>query len=96
MKTKYAEQIRRGVMRAKFEVGFTKEFGRPPYSLYTPVTELEGRAFDRTVKRLVANEVIAVGKSLLTKVKGFIDDQDEAVQLTKSAIEAVQEAKKGL
>ncbi len=69
MRAKYARQIRRGVLAAKAAVVHIT--GDPSAPIFFPknFTDLEHRAFTRTLTNLVAREVIASGKRVIAKVQ---------------------------
>lgn len=68
MRAKYATQIRTGVEEAIRDIRWTRENGYPPPKPYALATELEWRAYDRTLKHQVAKEIAAVGRDILAKV----------------------------
>lgn len=69
MRAKYAAQIRFGIEQAKRHVSVAQEVGRVPSAWTTPLTELEQRAYDRTLPREVARVVVASGERMVAKVK---------------------------
>lgn len=69
MRTKYARQIRAGVVIAKAEVAFTIKHGHPPIGdRMIDQPELTKRAYKLTVAKLVVREIVKVGERMAKKV----------------------------
>lgn len=68
MRAKHAAEVRRGILAAKAAVA--RANGDMSVPIYFPVnfSKLEYAAYERTLTRLVAAEVLAVGKRMIAKV----------------------------
>lgn len=95
MRAKYAAQIRRGVRAGKAAVA--RALGDYSAPIFFPLnfTELETKAYDRTLKREIARQVAEVGKRMLKKVDGFIPEEDGAVQGVKEAVADLEKIRRG-
>lgn len=68
MRTKHAREIRVGIRKAQLDVRSTIATGRPSYGIVLFDSDLSRRAYNVTVAKMVAREVIRIGERMLKKV----------------------------
>jgi hypothetical protein len=96
MRKKYVREIRTGIMLAHQHVELTQRLGYVPWNLSNPSTDLMQKAYDRTMRKLVAQAIIDTGKRMLKTVEGFIDADDDSVKAVEAAISYTEDVKKTL
>ena len=95
MRAKYARQIRLGVRAGKAAVARSLGDYSAPIFFPSNFSELETKAYDRTLKREIAHQVAEVGKRMLKKVEGFIPEEDGAVRGVQEAVDDLEKIRRG-
>ena len=82
MRAKFAAQIREGIVAAKYDVSWTVNQGYPPPVAQVFKTDLERKAYDRTLKILLWEQLdLSLNRmgTTLQKMtdKGWLDASDD-------------------